>query len=318
MLFIHRYHLFFKLLLLLGLSALGLWFSVSIGAKASASWEVIWNIRFPRSLGAFLIGVNLSLSGLVLQTITRNSLASPSLLGIHQGAALGITLGLLMPEIFILSTQTLAILGAFITGLLTLTFAGGWSGRLSPIKLILAGVAVSAFAISAVRFTFLLEDRLARQVIQWMAGDVSGLRWEDLETIWYWSLGGFFGLFLLSHPLNLLALGEEALKGLGMNYLQIRSMGAGVAAILTGVSVALAGPILFVGLMVPHMARALFGVDHRWLIPGVSLLGGGLLFFADGVSKLVQFPYETPVGVICALIGAPYFIYQTITVKDLG
>ena len=320
--------------LLLFVVIVGFFFSLAIGAKSSIflstvfsslfsfdgsiDHEVVRSIRLPRSSAAFLVGVNLSLAGLALQAITRNSLASPSLLGIHQGASFGIALGLVVPGLLIINSQFMALFGACLGGFLTFTFAGGPSGRLVPIRLILAGVAVSAFSMAMVRFTFLLEDNLARQIIQWTAGDISDMRWQKLGGLVYWTCAGVSALFLLSHKFNLLSLDEGSLRGLGISPLHTRFLGAAIGALLTGVSVSVSGPIMFVGLMVPHLARSLFGRDHRILVPVVALMGGGLLVFADGISKLINFPYETPVGIVCALIGAPYFVYQTVVTRDMG
>lgn len=280
--------------------------------------SVVHDIRLPRTLVAGLIGINLSLAGLILQAVTRNPIASPSVLGINQGAALGLALGLVFPSAMIGSLDIMAILGAILAGMLTFSLAGGLGGRLNSLRLILSGVAIGALAIALVRFTFLLEDNISRQIVQWTTGDISGVRWPDAWPLATWTLCGAVPVVLLSHKLNLLALGEDTAQSLGLDPRRLQLLGALLAAILTGLSTATAGPVAFVGLVIPHVCRAMFGDDHRILIPACAMTGAMLMFLSDAISKLVNFPYETPFGVICALIGAPYFLYQTITVREMG
>lgn len=279
----------------------------------SIDQSVMRDIRLPRTVVAALVGINLGLAGLALQAITRNPLASPSILGVNQGAALGLAIGLVFPAAIIINLDVMAIIGALVAGAVTFSFAGGSKNGFNSLRLILAGVAVGAFAFAMVRFTFVLEDELARQVLQWTAGDISAVRWRDAAPLAVWTLIGAIASMGLAHKFNLLALGEAASQGLGANPRLILILGALLAAVLTGVTVAVAGPVMFVGLVMPHICRALFGHDHRVLVPAVIVAGALLMLFADIVSKLINFPYETPTGVICALIGAPYFLYQTLT-----
>ncbi|SDQ86411.1 iron ABC transporter permease [Pseudovibrio sp. Tun.PSC04-5.I4] len=281
------------------------------------SLTVLRDIRVPRTLIAALIGANLSLAGLLLQATTRNPLSSPSILGINQGAALGIAIGLVFPSLMIFNVDTMAVLGAALAGGVTLTLAGGFKGTLSALRLILSGVAVSAFAFALVRFTFTLDDELARSIILWTTGDISDVRWKQASPLLLWCVGGSVITFFMSHKLNLMALGEAASKGLGSDPRFTLFLGILLAAILTGVSVATAGPVMFVGLIIPHLCRAAFGTDHRVLVPAVIVGGASLMLMADGVSKLINFPEETAVGVVSALIGAPYFLYLTITAKEI-
>jgi ABC-type Fe3+-siderophore transport system permease subunit len=283
----------------------------------SLAHSTVHDIRLPRTITAGLVGINLSLAGLVLQAITRNPIASPSVLGINQGAALGLTLGVVFPAILLVNLNVMALLGAVVAGLFTFTFAGGFAGRFDSLRLILSGVAVGALSIATVRFTFLLEDNLSRQIVQWTTGDISGVRWPDAAPLAIWSLCGIASATLLSHKFNLMALGEDAARGLGLNPRCLQLLGALSAAVLTGVSVVAAGPVSFVGLVIPHICRRLFGDDHRVLIPACALTGATLMFLSDAISKLVNYPYETPVGVICALIGAPYFLHQVITAREI-
>lgn len=170
---------------------------------------------------------------------------------------------------------------------------------------------MGAFAYGAVRFAYTLEDDLARSIVRWTVGDIGDMRWDDARALVTWSLAGSCTAFLLSHRLNMMALGEASSRGLGADPRWTLLGGALAAAALAGASVTVAGPIAFVGLVVPHVARALFGGDHRVLVPASAALGAALMLCADGLSKLLAAPAEVPVGLVAALIGAPYFLYLT-------
>lgn len=284
----------------------------------SLARSAVVDIRLPRTLVAGLVGINLSLAGLALQAVTRNPLASESVLGVNQGAALGVTIAVVMPSLMIVSLDVMAIIGAVLAGGLTFAIAGGLGGRLDSMRLILAGVTVGAFSFAMVRFTFTLEDNLSRLMINWTSSDISSSRYDQALPLMWWALGGLLVSLFFSHRFNLLALGDGASQGLGVDPRRMRFLGALLAAMLTGASVAAAGPVMFVGLVMPHLCRLWFGHDHRFLVPAVALGGAGLMLVADVISKLVRFPYETPIGVICALIGAPYFLYATIRARDMG
>lgn len=284
----------------------------------SLARSAVVDLRLPRTLAAALIGTNLALAGLALQAVTRNPLASESVLGISQGAALGVALGLVVPGLMVINLDVMAILGALGAGALTFAIAGGLTGRLDSMRLILAGVTVAAFSFALVRFTFTLEDSLARLVINWTNADISSTRFDQALPLVFWAIGGVVVSFVMAHSFNLLALGDGASHGLGMDPRRIRFIGALLAAVLTGASVAAAGPVMFVGLVVPHVCRLWFGPNHRVLVPAVALSGAGLVLLADAISKLVRFPYETPLGVVCALIGAPYFLFATIRARNMG
>lgn len=283
----------------------------------SLGQSVMFDIRLPRSAVAAFLGINLGLAGLILQAITRNPLSSPSILGVNQGAALGMVLALLFPGLGGLGLDALAVTGALLAGTLTFGIAGGFQGRLNSLRLILGGVAVGAFAYALVRFSYTLEDDLARQVVRWTVGNIADTRWRDAAPLAGWSILGLISTLFLSHRLNLMALGEASSQGLGADPRFTLLLGAILAAILTGTSVAVAGPIAFVGLVVPHMTRLVFGPDHRILVPATALAGATLMLVADAVSKWITAPVETPVGIIAAMIGAPYFLYQTLTARDL-
>lgn len=284
----------------------------------SLARSAVVDLRLPRTLVALLVGANLAMAGLALQAVTRNPLASESILGINQGAALGIALAVVLPVFHAIPLDAMAIAGAALAGLLTFAIAGGLGGRLDSIRLILAGVAVGAFSYACVRFTYTLDDDLSRLVITWVSADISSMQAGQVAPLAVWTAIGLVSSVLLAHGFNVLALGDGASQGLGIDPRRVRFLGAGLAAVLTGASVAVAGPVMFVGLVVPHLCRFWFGQNHRALVPAVVLGGATLLVLADAASKLIRFPYETPLGVVCALIGAPYFLYATLTARRLA
>lgn len=284
----------------------------------SLARSAVVDLRLPRMLVAGLIGINLALAGLALQAVTRNPLASESVLGINQGAALGVALGLVVPSLMVVNLDVMAIIGAVVAGIVTFSIAGGLGGRLDSMRLILAGVTVGAFSFAFVRFTFTLEDNLSRLVLSWTSADISSARFDQALPLVFWAVGGLLVSLFMAHSFNILALGDGASQGLGVDPRRARFIGAMLAAVLTGASVAAAGPVMFVGLVMPHLCRLWFGHNHRILVPAVALGGAGLVLTADVVSKLVRFPYETPLGTICALIGAPYFLYATLRARNMA
>lgn len=283
----------------------------------SLARSAVVDLRLPRTLIAGLIGINLGLAGLALQAVTRNPLASESVLGINQGAALGVALALTVPGLMVVNLDVMAIIGAVVAGIATFSIAGGLGGRLDSMRLILAGVTVGAFSFAFVRFTFTLEDNLSRLMLSWTSADISASRIDQALPLAFWAVGGVVISFFMAHSFNILALGDGASQGLGVDPRRARFVGAMLAAVLTGASVAAAGPVMFVGLVMPHLCRLWFGPNHRVLVPAVALGGAGLVLLADIISKLVRFPYETPLGIICALIGAPYFLYATLRARNM-
>lgn len=284
----------------------------------SLARSAVVDLRLPRTLVAGLIGLNLALAGLALQAVTRNPLASESILGINQGAALGVAVGLVAPGLMVINLDVMAIIGAVLAGLVTFSIAGGLGGRLDSMRLILAGVTVGAFSFAFVRFTFTLDDNLSRLVLTWTSADISSARFDQALPLLLWAICGLVCSLAMAHSFNILALGDGASQGLGVDPRRARFIGAMLAAVLTGASVAAAGPVMFVGLVMPHLCRLWFGTNHRLLVPAAALGGAGLVLLADVVSKLVRFPYETPLGVICALIGAPYFLYATLRARNMA
>lgn len=266
--------------------------------------------RLPRAVIATLVGASLAISGALMQTITRNPLASPSILGINAGAMFFVVIAVsLLPLHTPAHYVWAALLGAFVAALLVMLLSRGRYGALSPLRVVLAGVAVTAMFVSFSQGLLIVDQQSFESVLYWLAGSVSG---RDLSLIMP-LLPLFGGALLLSTLLarhaNTLLLGDDMAIGLGLSTTTIKLLLGLVVIILAGSSVALAGMIGFIGLIVPHMARGLFGIDHRWWLPACALLGACLLLLADVASRILIAPQEIPVGVMTALIGTPFFIY---------
>lgn len=275
---------------------------------AGAADQIMRDIRLPRTLAAALLGVNLGLAGQLLQAVTRNPLASPAILGINQGAALGIVLGVTVPVLTHVPSWVLATGGGMGAAFVTFSIAGLFSGRIESMRLILGGVAVGAIGFSAVRLGFTLEDDIARDVVRWTMGDIADLRMPEVNWLTAFAGPGLILALLLAHRLNLMAMGHAASHGLGFNPRQTLFLGTVLAALLTGVSISISGPIAFLGLVAPHIARRLSSNDHRRLVPLVALIGAALMVWADALSKLWPQTEEVPVGIVVAILGAPWLL----------
>lgn len=272
--------------------------------------QLILTLRLPRVLIAAVAGAALAVSGTLMQGITRNPLASPALFGINAGAAcllVSVQVGML-PLFAELPLVLVTALGASMAGALVLMLGGGLTGTLHPTRIVLAGVAVSALLLALTR-TLLILDEQAQSLMSWLAGSLADTDWQHWRQLWPWLLCGTVGALALSQSLNLLALGDEMAAGLGTSPLRLRLYVSVVVVLLTAATVSITGPIAFVGLLVPHLARKLVGYDHRILLPVSALLGAALLCWSDFISRLLVFPSETPVGLVTALLGAPGFIW---------
>ncbi|RWX56199.1 FecCD family ABC transporter permease [Photobacterium chitinilyticum] len=275
----------------------------------SMSQQLIITLRLPRTLVALLIGANLAVAGVLMQGITRNALASPAILGINAGAACCMALASVgVGFLSILPPVLTAAIGGTMGGMLVFLLGGFFSGRIHPLRLVLAGIAVNALLTGLTRAAVIISDELAYSVLHWLAGSVAEAGWEQWQLIWPVSMVGLMLALSLAGKLNILSLGEDMACGLGINITRVRMLACIAVVLLTSVSVSIAGPIAFVGLLIPHISRKLVGHEHRRLIPIAALLGASLLVWSDLLARGVAFPAETPVGIITALIGTPCFI----------
>lgn len=265
--------------------------------------------RVPRTILALLVGAALAVSGAVMQGVTRNPLADPQILGINGGASLAVVTGL---AFFGVTSAVgyiwLAMLGAALAALFVYTIGSLGRGGASPLKLALAGAA-TAVAVSSLISAILLPRIDVMSVFRfWQIGGVGGATVDNILLVIPFLVVGFVICLASSGALNALALGDELATGLGEKVRTARLFSALGAVILCGAATAVAGPIGFVGLIVPHICRLIVGPDHRWLLPVSALVGGGLLTIADVAGRVIARPQEVEVGVVTALIGAPFFI----------
>ncbi|WP_273426292.1 iron ABC transporter permease [Marinobacter sp.] len=271
---------------------------------------VVRSERVPRTVIALVVGAGLAVSGVLMQSLTRNPLASPGILGINAGALFLVVVG---ASLFSLTAPSqliwLAFIGAAVAASLVY-FLGHEPGRgVSPVRIVLAGVALTAMFVSFAQGLLILNQERFESMLFWIAGSVSGRSLEAVAPLLPVIGVGLLLSLVLSRQLNLLGLDDEVTQGLGMNVGQIRLLTGLLVIILAGTSVAIAGLIGFVGLIVPHIARGVLGTDHRWLIPGSALIGGALLMGSDTLARLLIPPREVPIGVVTALMGTPLFLY---------
>ncbi|MCC9195326.1 iron ABC transporter permease [Arthrobacter sp. zg-Y820] len=282
----------------------------ALGGSAEGFDEAAVAKRIPRTLLAVVAGAALGISGAVMQGVTRNPLADPGILGINMGASLAIVAGMAFFGLAAGSSYIwLAIAGAALTAGFVYTVGSLGRGAATPLKLALAGAATSAALASFVSAIVLPRNDLAGGVRSWQIGGVGGGSYESIGQILPFLLVGFGICLLSARGLNSLALGDELAAGLGERVALARGSASLGAVILCGASTAVTGPIAFVGLVVPHACRLLVGVDHRWLLPFSAVAGAALVTAADVLGRIIARPAEIDVGIITALIGAPFFIY---------
>jgi len=293
-----------------GLSFDDLWLTLSAPDPASLNQQVILSLRLPRSLVACLIGVNLGIAGALMQGLTRNPLASPTLFAINSGAACLMALSSIGLGLFSdLPIELITFIGAFIGGSLVLWLGGGLSSQLNPLRLILAGIAINALFSSFTRAVLIIADDKAYSLLHWLSGSLSEIDWASWSQLWPVSLVAMVLALTTCRGLNLASLGDQSAASLGLNVLNLRLRVCCAILVLTAISVTLAGPIVFVGLIAPHICRRLFNHNHFLVVPLSGLIGACIVSVADLLSRFVVPQAETPVGIITALIGTPIFIY---------
>lgn len=312
------------LLLLVGLVLLAS-YSLTVGARhipLPTIWKALVNydpsqvdellvqtLRVPRLLLAVACGISFGVAGALMQGITNNPMASPSIMGVNSGAALGLAVAMiLLPDSSLNVAVLFAFGGAALATVIIMALANRNGSRMSPVFLALAGTAVSAVLLAITQALVVYFD-VAQDLSYWTAGGISGVRMPQVLLLWPWTLIGVVMAVSLSKSVTLLSFGEEMAIGLGGHMGRIRFLAGVAVLILCGFAVAIAGPIGFVGLVTPHMARQLVGIDYRKVIPITALLGAILLVGADLVVRSVAAPFEIPLGAITALIGVPFFLY---------
>lgn len=270
---------------------------------------LVWDYRLPRVLIAIFVGINMALAGSILQGVTRNPLAAPDIIGISAGGGIASVIMILMvPDFPQMMLPVAAFGGAVLAGAIVY-FISYSRGGIKPERLALTGVAVSAGVQALITLLIVRYALNAAQALVWLKGSLYARSWQHVEMIWPWTVVCGVLALIAYRQLNLLLLNEETVRGLGMRIDRTRLLLLVVSVALAGSSVAVAGTIGFVGLVIPHAARLLVGSDFRLLLPTSALLGALLVSLSDLVGRIVIPPVEIPAGLITALLGAPYFMY---------
>lgn len=273
--------------------------------------SIILSIRIPRALEAALIGANLGAAGALMQAVTRNPLASPSIFGINAGASAAVVfLTVVFPAAAVpMMAMGTAFIGGAVAAVTVYVIASVFSENQRDISFALVGVVIQAILASVTQMLLIFHEESTETILFWLSGSLAGSSWEKLEFLIPVSLLGLLIAIALGRTASVLSLGDDISQGLGQKMWISRMLITVTVIALAGVSVAAAGPIGFIGLMVPHIIRYTMGADYRTVIPYSAILGAVLLLAADIASRFVYYPYQTPVGVVTAFIGTPFFIY---------
>ncbi|MED4779621.1 iron ABC transporter permease [Brevibacillus choshinensis] len=280
---------------------------------------VIKEVRVPRVLNALTVGFCLGIAGTLLQSLTRNPVADVELFGLNAGASLFVVFAVTFAGISSLTEFTwISFLGAAVAGLIVYMLGSLGRDGLTPVKLVLAGAAITALASSIRHGMMVLNEKATDEVLFWLSGSVGGRKLEYLATVFPYMIIAWIAAFVLARPIQTLLMGDDVAKGLGQRTLLVKIATGVVIVLLSGCAVAVAGPIGFVGLVTPHLARYLVGIDTRWIMLYSGLLGSILLLIADISARFIAMPAEVPIGVMTALIGIPFFIYVARKGLDKG
>jgi iron complex transport system permease protein len=281
------------------------------GRGDPAAVAIVRDLRLPRSVQAALVGAALAASGAAFQALLRNPLAEPYILGVSGGAAVGavcaIVLGL---AAHVWAVPLAAFLGALVAIALVLRISVSIGSTLDTRVLLLGGVVIGAFFNACILLALTFADTESfRSAIFWMMGSFSGATWRGSGVLALYLVPALLVLLALARPLNLLAIGEETAAYLGVSVERVKYLAYATASLLTAAAVAVAGVIGFVGLVVPHVVRFIWGSDYRFLIPASALLGAAFLVLADAVARTAAAPTELPMGAVTALVGVPFFLW---------
>ncbi|USK34552.1 iron ABC transporter permease [Bacillus sp. F19] len=268
----------------------------------------IQTLRMPRTIMAFIIGFHMALAGLLTQLITRNPIASPHVFGINAGASLSVVIGLIMFSNYTLTASIyFAFIGAALGALLVFSLAG--IQQKQHVRLALAGIAVHFLLSSLTEGLIIMNQHSTDSMMFWLVGAVDQAGWLEIQAILPWSAIGITTFLFMLPSFKLLVIDDDIAVGLGQRIMLVKLIGMLIVILLAGSAVATCGPIGFVGLIVPHIARSIVGNKLGILVPLTGLLGGMLLIYADFLSRFIAYPYESPVGILTAVIGGPFFIY---------
>jgi iron complex transport system permease protein len=281
------------------------------GRGTPAAVTIIRDLRLPRSVQAALVGAALAASGAAFQALLRNPLAEPYILGVSGGAAVGAVCAIVLGfAAYVWAVPLAAFLGAILAIALVLRISITIGSTLDTRVLLLGGVVIGAFFNACILLALTFADTESfRSAIFWMMGSFSGATWRGSGVLALYLAPALLVLLALARPLNLLAIGEDTAAYLGVPVERVKYLAYGTASLLTAAAVAVAGVIGFVGLVVPHVVRLLWGSDYRFLIPASALLGASFLVLADAVARTAAAPTELPMGAVTALVGVPFFLW---------
>jgi iron complex transport system permease protein len=315
-----------KFLIIISLMLLGILFIVSLiyGAAdisfsdvlalldsnaESKNLLILKEIRLPREVGAMIIGIGLATSGAMIQGLTKNPLADPGLLGLSAGAKTALTLALIIfPGLSYIQLIIAGIFGATLGALLVFGIIVFKKGKIDPFRTVLAGAAISAF-LHAITQGLSLYFRLSKEVAMWSSGGLIGINWEQVKFVSYFIIPCFIIGIIFSKQLSILSLDEEVSKGLGQNIPLMQKLFFVLIVIMTGASVALAGNIAFLGLLIPHIVRSFVGYEYKRVLPLSGILGAAFMLSADTIARVVNAPYETSIAAVISFIGLPFFLW---------
>lgn len=269
---------------------------------------IIREIRLPREVAAIFVGVALAVSGAIMQGMTRNPLADPGLFGLTAGANAALAIAIaFVPTLNYFGVMIACFIGAATGAIMVFGIASIRKGGFSPFRIVLAGAAVSAF-LYAIADGVAIYFKISKDVSMWTAGGLIGTSWIQLQVIVPFIITGVFVALFLSRQLTILSLNEEVAVGLGQKTTQIKVILFIVIILLAGASVALVGNMAFIGLMIPHIVRAIVGTDYRFIIPMSAVIGATFMLLADTLGRTINAPFETPVVAIVAIMGLPFFL----------
>ncbi|WP_252234118.1 iron ABC transporter permease [Clostridium sp. ZS1] len=307
----------------------GIVMSVSLGAKDidfltiikslttdsnDVNAKIVRDVRIPRAIAASLVGGFLAVAGAIMQGITRNPIAEPSVMGITQGATFMIAVTFVLQRIYpnlvvgSFGIMIFAFIGSSISGLLVYFISSKSARKVDTVKLALAGTALGTLLIS-LAMGIAMYFNLFQQLSFWISGGLVSAKWEGVKLLSIVGGSALIGAMIMAPKITILSLGEEVAIGLGQKTNAVRFISIIIVILLTGSSVSVAGNIVFVGLIVPQIAKAIVGADYKYIIPSSMILGSVLLVYSDILARMINPPYETPIGSLTALLGVPMFIY---------
>ncbi|TFZ40375.1 iron ABC transporter permease [Soehngenia longivitae] len=285
---------------------------INVENITDAQFAIIWNVRLPRVILGMMVGASLSVAGVSFQGLLKNPMADPYILGVSSGAALGATIAIISKFEYVkygFSSITLAAFIGAIVAVFIVYNIGKINNKLSTNTLLLAGVAVGQFFTAIMSFLMVFNSNDMSRIIYWTMGSLSGKGWNPVKTLSIPILLTIVVLIYYSKELNILLTGDETAKSMGVNVERTKQIILVLGTLLTSLVVSVSGIIGFVGLIIPHITRIIFGPDHRILIPSSAMVGAIFMIVTDTISRTLISPVEIPVGIITAMFGGPFFIY---------